>query len=233
VPKSAQNTHLTAEPILEQCAFYGSRPPIASKAGSSPPTRYGLNNITSQPWSDATCSRITSDSAYFPLCHTLLEKKDKTKYQKRSYGGRLRQTMVNSWYCLERVVPNWMSQVWRRSEVGNHRRRTLNTRLSSGTSEHTSSSSRNVPGRLIWSDLFWYWDNIKTKPTYRGKFQIFFVGRFRSTLKPILGNHYVRSWGFILSEPREMHPRSEIADVLTSPCPPLDNLGCPHPHPPP
>ena len=62
-----------------------------------------------------------------------------------------------------------MSQVWRRSEVGNHKRRTLNTRLSSGTSEHTSSSSRNVPNRIIRSDLFWYWNKIKMKPTYRDK----------------------------------------------------------------
>ena len=53
--------------------------------------------------------------------------------------------------------------------VGNHKRRTLNTRLSSGTSEHTSSSSRNVPGRIIRSDLFWYWNKIKMKLTYRRK----------------------------------------------------------------
>jgi len=65
VSKSAQNTHLTAEPILKQCAVYGSRPPIALKPGSSSPERYGLNNITSQPWSDATCPRTISDSAYF------------------------------------------------------------------------------------------------------------------------------------------------------------------------
>jgi len=50
-------------------------------------------------------------------------------------------------------------------------------------------------------------------------------------IKPILGNRYVRSRGFIVSEPRETHPRSEIADVPTLPCPPLDNLGCPDPHP--
>jgi len=62
-----------------------------------------------------------------------------------------------------------MSQVWRRSEVGNHKRRTINTRLSSGTPEHTSSSSQNVPGRMIRSDLFWYWNKIKMKPTYRDK----------------------------------------------------------------
>ena len=40
-------------------------------------------------------------------------------------------------------------------------------------------------------------------------------------IRSILGNRYVRSRGFIVSEPRETHPRSKIADVLTSPCPPL------------
>jgi len=50
-------------------------------------------------------------------------------------------------------------------------------------------------------------------------------------IKPILGNRYVRCQGLIMSEPRETHPRSEITDVPTSPCPPLDNLGCPDPHP--
>jgi len=66
VPKSAQNTHLTAEPIPKQRAVFGSRPLIASKPGS-PPERYCLNNITSQPWSDGTCTRTTPDSAYFCL----------------------------------------------------------------------------------------------------------------------------------------------------------------------
>ena len=51
-------------------------------------------------------------------------------------------------------------------------------------------------------------------------------------IKPILGNHYVRSQGFIVSEPRETHPRSEITNVPTSFCLPLDELGCPDPHPP-
>jgi len=36
---------------------------------------------------------------------------------------------------------------------------------------------------------------------------------------------------FIVSKPRETHPRSEIANVPTSPCPLLDNLGCPDPPP--
>ena len=51
-------------------------------------------------------------------------------------------------------------------------------------------------------------------------------------IKPILGNRFVRSRGFIVSEPKETHPRSEIADVPTSPCPPFDNLGYPDPLPP-
>jgi len=52
-------------------------------------------------------------------------------------------------------------------------------------------------------------------------------------IKPMLGIRYVRSRGFVVSEPRETHPRSEITNVLTSPCPPFENLGCPDPHPPP
>jgi len=41
--------------------------------------------------------------------------------------------MVDSQNCLDRVVPEGISQVLRRSEVGNYKRRTLKTRLSSGT----------------------------------------------------------------------------------------------------
>ena len=41
--------------------------------------------------------------------------------------------MVGSWCCLDWVVPEGMSQISRRSEVGNHKRRSLNTRLSSDT----------------------------------------------------------------------------------------------------
>jgi len=45
--------------------------------------------------------------------------------------------MVDSWYCLDWFVPEGISQVSRRSEVGNAKRRSLNTRLSSGTSAGT------------------------------------------------------------------------------------------------
>ena len=49
-------------------------------------------------------------------------------------------------------------------------------------------------------------------------------------IKPILGNRNLRSWGFIVREPRETHQRSEIADVPTSPRPPLHILIFPHHH---
>ena len=49
--------------------------------------------------------------------------------------------MVASWHCLDWVVLEGMSQVSRRSEVGDHKRRTLNTRLSSGTSAGTFAVS--------------------------------------------------------------------------------------------
>ena len=92
--------------------------------------------------------------------------------------------MVDSWYCLDRVVPERMRQVSKWSEVGNHKRRTLNTRLSSGTSAHTSSRLRNAPGRTVWSDLILYQNKLKMKPTYREKIVLddFFRG-FRFTLK--------------------------------------------------
>jgi len=49
--------------------------------------------------------------------------------------------MVDSWYCLDRFVPEGISQVSRRSEVGNTKRRSLNTRLSSGISAGTFAVS--------------------------------------------------------------------------------------------
>jgi len=104
--------------------------------------------------------------------------------------------MVDSWYCLDWVVPERMSQVWRRSEVGKHKhrslntwhllalhkQRSLNTWLSSGTSTNTSCRSQNAPGRMIQSDLFWYGNNLKMKPTYREKnLRDYLFGGFRST----------------------------------------------------
>jgi len=57
------------------------------------------------------------------------------------FRGKFRQTMVDSRYCLDRLVLEGLSQVSRRSGVGNQKRRTLNTRLSSGTSAGTFAVS--------------------------------------------------------------------------------------------
>jgi len=103
--------------------------------------------------------------------------------------------MVDSWYFLDRVVPERMSQVWRRSEVRNHKRSSLKTRLSSGISANTSCTSRNAPGRMIRSDLFLYGNNLKIKPTYREKnLPDYLFGEFRSTLKRFLFFDFRRGW---------------------------------------
>jgi len=97
--------------------------------------------------------------------------------------------MVDSWCSVDRIVPERMSQVWRWSEVGNLKRRSLNTRLSSGTSANTSCRSRNAPSRMIRSDLFWYGNNLKMNPTYREKNLLdYLFGGFRSTLKACYGS---------------------------------------------
>jgi len=49
--------------------------------------------------------------------------------------------MVDSWCCLDRFVPEGISQVLRQLEIGNTKRRPLNTRLSSGTSAGTFAVS--------------------------------------------------------------------------------------------
>jgi len=56
------------------------------------------------------------------------------KHLKRWYGGRLRQTIVEPCYCLDRVVSDGMSRISRRSEVGNTKRRILHNWQASGTS---------------------------------------------------------------------------------------------------
>jgi len=116
-----------------RCAVYGSRPLIASTPGLSPPERPSLDNSSSQSCSDATCPYSTASSTL----SCLLKPKERDKAEKKWYMGKLRHTMVDSWYCLDRVVPEGMNQVSRRLEVGNHKQRTLNARLSSGTSAWT------------------------------------------------------------------------------------------------
>jgi len=53
----------------------------------------------------------------------------------------LRQTMVDPWYCLDRFVPEGLSQVVKRLKVRNTKQRAFNNRLSSGTSVGTFAVS--------------------------------------------------------------------------------------------
>ena len=105
---------------------------------SSPPERPGLDNITSQPWSEATCPCTTSTSAYLRFV-TIFSLK-KTRQSTRSGGTGA--SCVRLW--LTRVVsrpvrsggdkPGFLSF----EVIGcRAKRRSLNTRLSSGTSAGT------------------------------------------------------------------------------------------------
>ena len=67
LPKSVFHTHLKTEPILKQCAGYGSRPPIASKPGSSPSERYGTLRI--MIWRNLPLYHLWW--CLLPLCHAL------------------------------------------------------------------------------------------------------------------------------------------------------------------
>ena len=67
------------------------------------------------------------------LCHNFFVRKDKT----RSGGTGIScvRPWFDPWYCLDWFVLEGTSQVSMRSEVGNTKRRSLNTWLSSGTSK--------------------------------------------------------------------------------------------------
>jgi len=138
--------------------------------------------------------------------------KDKTKYWKRWYGGKLRQTMVESWYSPDRVVPEGMSQVSGQSEVRNHKRRTLDTRLSSGTSAGTFAVSAGpyiitVPKQVRKTLLTCFLYSFKKRGgksvlTFRTQDLVdFFLERFRSTLKT---SHFLHKlvgfWTFFFHE---------------------------------
>jgi len=67
-----------------ESAVYGSRPPIASKPDSSPLERPDLDNISSQPWSEAICPCTTFASAYLRFVTIFLL--EKTRQSTRSGG---------------------------------------------------------------------------------------------------------------------------------------------------
>jgi len=121
-----------------KCAVYGSQPLIASKPDSSPPEQSGdLFLVQTISLVNHGLTQLAPEPPLLVLCLVFQTKRawqSGSKHWKRWYRGKLRQNMVDSFHCLHRVVPERMSQVLTWSEVRNHKRRTLNTRLSSGTS---------------------------------------------------------------------------------------------------
>jgi len=67
-----------------ESAVYGSRPLIDSKPDSSPPERPGLDNITCQPWYEATCPCTSFVCAYLRFVTIFLL--EKTRQSTRSGG---------------------------------------------------------------------------------------------------------------------------------------------------
>jgi len=82
-----------------ESAVYGSRPPIAWKPDSSPPERPDLDNITSQPWSEATWPCTTSAGAYLRFVTIFLL--EKTRQSTRSGGTGA--SWVRPWLTRDNV----------------------------------------------------------------------------------------------------------------------------------
>ena len=108
--------------MFQECAFNGSRPPIASKPGSSPSERPGLDNITSQPHSDSNHPCTTSSIAYFHINQERIRKRSLRRESKGEEGeqrrekGRERDTTFskNSWRLCQ------TSKVGSFSIIGSH-----------------------------------------------------------------------------------------------------------------
>ena len=64
-----------------------NRPLVASKPDSSPPKRPGLDNITSQPCSEAACPCTTSASAYLRFVTIFLLEKTRQKTRNGGTGA--------------------------------------------------------------------------------------------------------------------------------------------------
>jgi len=83
-----------------ECAVYGSRPPIASKPGSSPLERPGLDNSTSQAWADA----IYPHTIVFGTlsCPFLLKECDNVEVS--TIRGGTRAGCVRPWLTLDSMI---------------------------------------------------------------------------------------------------------------------------------
>jgi len=96
-----------------------TQPQIASTPGSSSLKQPGLDNITSQPWSDATCPCTTSWSAYFRFVTLFLLKK--TRQSTRSSVTKAR--CVRQWLTRDIVWTGSLRRGWARFR-GDRRLRT-------------------------------------------------------------------------------------------------------------
>jgi len=76
-----------------------TQPPIASKPGSSPPERPGLDNITSQTWSDATCPCNTASSTL----SCLSQQKERDKAEVSTSRGGTEARCVRPWLTRDIV----------------------------------------------------------------------------------------------------------------------------------
>ena len=77
------------------------RSAIASKPGSSPPERPGPDNITGQPWSDATCLCNTTSSTL----SCLFQQKERDKAEVRTSRGSTGARCVRPWLtCVSDIV---------------------------------------------------------------------------------------------------------------------------------
>ena len=119
--QKVQNTHLTPVPILKQCAVYSFRPLIDSKPGSSFPEQYSLNNITSHPWSDATCRHTISDSVYFRFVTLFSSKNTRSSTKSNGMGAG----WVRLWLTRDVVYTGLFRRGWARFG-GGQRSRTIN-----------------------------------------------------------------------------------------------------------
>ena len=77
------------------------------------------------------------------------------------------------------------------------------------TKRKTDSACMRV---RMWQVWLYVWANSVSSPSCMCAWLCF--------IKLILGNRYVRSWGFTVSEPREKHHRFEIAASQPHPVPP-------------
>jgi len=76
-----------------------TQPPIASTPGSIPPERPGLDNITSQPWSEATCPCNTASSTL----SCLFQQKERDKAEVRTSRGGTGARCLRPWLTRDIV----------------------------------------------------------------------------------------------------------------------------------